>query len=335
MRFLLTTDPGIEDLAADEVLERLPGARAQAEPYGFPGQVRVEAVDAAELFRLATIHHVIEIRGEAEAATLADVRRAVGGFEFPELVDAGSFRVTSDCSGEHAFTRKEVQGAAGAVIQRRYGTRVALKGFDVNVRVDLYGCRLVAGVQRTHRSLGKRIKRAKILRTSIKPTIAAAMVRLAGAHRGEGRLIDPLCGTGNIPIEAKRINPRLDVHACDWDGGTVQVARATVANHDLAIDVRVCDARSLRALYPDPFDYIVTDPPYGVRLGRRSGVATLYRALVPSFEELLAEHGRIVLVVLKFRTFLGALEKSGLRVLSERVVGAGELRPRVLVLGRE
>lgn len=334
MRYLLTTDPGIEDIATEEVLERLPRARAQVEPYGFPGQVRVEVDAAGPLLELATIHHVIEIHGESEAATLADIRRAVGGVEFPELIDAGSFRVTSVCSGEHDFTSREIQGAAGAVIQRRYGTSVDLKGFDVNVRVDLYGGHLVAGVQRTDKSLGKRIKRARVLRTSIKPTIAAAMVRLAGAHRGAGRLIDPLCGTGNIPIEAKRMNSRLDVYACDWDGGTVEVSRATLANHGLEVDVRVCDARALRGVYPEPFDYIVTDPPYGVRLGRRSGIAVLYRALMPSLEDVLSEDGRLVVAVLKFGTFLGALEKSGLEVLAERIVGAGDLRPRVVVLGR-
>jgi tRNA (guanine6-N2)-methyltransferase len=335
MRFLLTTDPGIEDLVVDEVQERLPDASVHAEPYATPGQVRVETDAVDELFRLATIHHVVQIHAEAEALTLADIRRIVDRVELPEMTDAESFRVTTESSGEHDFTRREIQGAAGAVIQKRYGTRVSLDEFDVNVRVDLYGGHLIAGVQRTARSLSKRIKRTKVLRTSIKPTIAAAMVRLAGAHRGAGRLIDPLCGTGNIPIEAKRMNPRLEVFASDWDGGTVQVARGTIANHDLAIDVRTCDARSLRAVHAAPFDYIVTDPPYGVRLGRRSGVAALYRSLLPSFEEVLTQTGRIVLVVLKFRTFLGALEQSGLKVLSERVVGVGELRPRVLVLTRE
>jgi hypothetical protein len=48
----------------------------------------------------------------------------------------------------------------------------------------------------------------------------------------------------------------------------------------------------------------------------------------------LAGDGRIVVAVVKFQTFLGALEQSDLHVLSDRVVGAGALRPRVLVLGR-
>jgi len=334
MRFLLTTEPGIEDVAAAEVRDSLPTAQVLDTPDEQRGLVFVDAEATEPFLELTTIDHVIEVRAEGDAATLDDVRRAVARVEFSELAGDASFRVTSNCPGEHAFTRRELEGAAGAVLQRRYGARVDLTGADLNVRVDLYGSRLVAGVQRTDRPLGRRLRRAKALRTSIKPTTAAAMVRLAGAHRGAGRLIDPLCGAGTIPVEAKRINPRLDVYACDWDRATAEVAEGTVANHALEIDVRVCDSRSLRKTYPEPFDFIVTDPPYGVRLGKQWGVATLYRELIPSWEAALADDGRIVVALVKFKTFLGALENSGLQLLSEREVGTGELQPRIVVLGR-
>ena len=335
MRYLLTTDPGIEDLATDEVTERMPAARARPAPYGQAGQVQVETAEPDPLFELRTIHHVIEIRGEAEAATLDDVRRAVGEMDLPELASARSFRVTTARAGGHDLVRREVQGAAGAVIQRRYGTPVDLEGFETNVRVDLYGTRLVLGFQRTTRSLGRRIRRARELRTGIKPTLAAAMIRLAGAHRGSGRLIDPLCGAGTIPIEARRINPELTVEACDWDAETVATARGTAENEGVEVDVRQADARALRSVYPEPFDYIVTDPPYGVRLGKRSSLRRLYASLLRSFEQALADSGRIVLVALKLHAFRAALEETALRAVHERPFGAGQLTPHMFVLERD
>jgi 23S rRNA G2445 N2-methylase RlmL len=334
MRFLLSTDPGIEDVARDEVLEGGSGAEARAASFGFPGQLCVEIAAVDDLLDLTTVHHVTEIRGEADAETLADIERVVAGIELPELTDADSFRVTSTHSGEHEFTRMDIQRVAGAAIQRRYGTRVDLEGFEVNVRVDLYGRHLVAGVQRTRTSLGNRIKRARALRTSLKPTIAAAMVRIAGAHRGVGRLIDPLCGTGTIAIEAKQINPGLVVRASDWDNETVETARATVANHGLDIEVRLCDARSLCNSYREPFDFIVTDPPYGVRLGKRSNISVLYTALLQSFEAALAVSGRIVLVVLKLHAFRTALGRTGLSIVHQRLIESGGLHPRIFVLER-
>lgn len=334
MRHLLTTDPGLEDVAADELQERLPGCETEIRPYGVPGHVRVTGADSSELPAMRTIHHVIEIRGEAEAETVDQVRIAMGKIDFPELESAASFRVTSKHDGEHQFGTQEIQRAAGGAVHTRYGTPVSLERFEVNVRADCYGGRLVAGIQRTADSLGNRIRRARPLRSALRPTVAAAMLRLAGAHRGGGRLADPMCGAGTIPIEAAALNPDLSVTASDWDEQTVQVARETIAAHELAIDVETLDARKLGAAFPGRFDWIVTDPPYGLRQAKRTSIARLYRGLLDSFGAALSEGGAIVLIVVKYRAFLAAVERSGLRIEHERRVDLGGIDPRIFVLRR-
>jgi putative N6-adenine-specific DNA methylase/tRNA (guanine6-N2)-methyltransferase len=335
MVFLLTTDPGLEDVVAGEVVEKLPGAGVDIRPYGCRGRVRVEAPAADELLRLTTIHHVIEIRGESEARTLDEIKNGLANVDFPELRSASSFRVSSKLIGEQDFEKLEIQRVAGALLHDRYGTPVDLEDFEVDIRVDLYGRHLVAGVQRTRDSLGNRLKRARPLRSAVKPTIAAAMVRLACAHRGAGMLIDPMCGTGTIPIEAARINPRLEVMASDWDEETVEVARETVANHGLRIEPRVADARHLGETAPATFDYIVTNPPYGVRQAKRTSIARLYRSLLPSFAGAIKDSGRLVLIVVKYRAFLSVLEGCGLRVSGERVVDLGGIDARIYLLEKE
>ena len=170
MRFLLITDEGIEDITGQELLEAQPSAEVHREPFGFKGHVVVDGVPLDELLRLTTIQHVIELRGEAEARSLADLRRAMAGIDVPEMIDASSFRVTSERRGEHDFDHMEIQRVAGAVLVERYGTPVDLEHHELNVRVDLYGDRLVAGVQRTAKSLGNRIKRVRALRTALKPS---------------------------------------------------------------------------------------------------------------------------------------------------------------------
>jgi len=333
--YLLTTVPGIEDLAAQEIEERIPGARAEPLPFGLGGQVRLERAALDQVLTLNTIHHVIEIRGERQAATLDDIRRAVGATEFPELSTARSFRVNTEQAGTSGLTRQEIRGAAGAVLQRRYGTPVDLERFECNVRVEFCGGRVVVGLQRTERSLDKRLRRAKALRTAIKPTVAAAMLRLAGAHRGAGRLLDPMCGSGTIPVEAKRINSLLEVHASDWDSETLNIARRTAENHGLSIALQPADARGLRNVYSEPFDYIVTDPPYGVRQAKRTSSRVLYENLLRSFEKVVAASGRIVIVVVKRAAFEAALEGTDLRVVHERRIEAGQLKPWIFVLSRQ
>jgi putative N6-adenine-specific DNA methylase/tRNA (guanine6-N2)-methyltransferase len=335
MRFLLTTDPGLEDVAAEEVAESLPGAPLDIRPYAFPGHIRVEAPTVDDLLRLTTIHHIVEIRGEAEARTLDDVKKRMAGIPFSELESAASFRVSSKLFGDRDFGKMDLQRAAGGVLHDRHGTPVSLENFELNICVDLYGEQLISGIQITRDSLGDRIKRAKPLRSAIKPTIAAAMIRLAGAHRGSGKLIDPMCGSGTIAIEAARINPALEVTASDWDGGTVEVARETIANCGLPIEPKAVDARHLGESGPDRFDYIVTNPPYGVRQAKRTSIARLYRSLLPSFREAIVGTGRIALIVVKYRAFSAALKDSGLRVADERVVDLGGIEARIFVLAKE
>ena len=333
MRYLLTTDPGIESIVIDELRERGLGEEVCARPYDAQGHVRVVADEIERLRELTMIHDIIEIRHEARAATLDEIEAALGDVEFPELDEAESFRVTTERVGKHEFCSTDVQRVAGAAVFRRYGKRVDLEGFDVNVRVNLYGDHLIAGIQRTSRSLGNRILRSKALRSSLKPTIAVAMLRLVGAHRGAGSLIDPMCGAGTIPIEARRINPRLEVRASDWDDETVEVARDTIRNHELDVPVERFDARNLGEACPGRFDYIVTDPPYGVRQARRTSMLHLYESILPSFERALKPGGTIALVVVKYRTFLAALERTALQVTHERLIDLGGLCSRILVVG--
>jgi tRNA (guanine6-N2)-methyltransferase len=334
MRYLLTTDPGIESIVIDELGERGIGEEVCPRPYDAQGHVRVIADEVEGLLDLKTIHGIIEIRLEARAASLDDIEAALVDVEFPELDDAESFRVTTERAGKHEFRRTDIQRVAGAAVFRRYGVRVDLEKYDVDVRVNLYGDHLVAGVQRTRGSLGNRVLRSRPLRSSLKPTIAVAMLRLVGAHRGGGLLVDPMCGAGTIPIEARGINPALEARASDWDDETVEVARDTIGNHGLDIPVERFDARSLGEAYPGRFDYIVTDPPYGVRQARRTSMVHLYESILPSFERALKPAGSIALVVVKYRSFLTALKRTRLEITHERPIDLGGLRPRIFVLMR-
>ena len=330
-RWLISTVPGLEGVAAAEAAE-LPGCSADPRPFGTAGLIIVEGAVLEDLLRLDTVHHVVEIRGEGRSEDLAGLESAMADADLDELRDATSFRATTVHAGDDDVSRLDVQRAAGAAIFRRYGTRVDLEDYAVNVRVDRFGDRVLTGIQHTRKSLHNRLRRARSLRSSLKPTVAAAMIRLVGAHRGQGRLIDPLCGTGTIPVEAKRINPALEVIASDWDEPTAETARATIDNHDLDIEVRVADARQLREAYAQRFDYIITDPPYGVRQARRTSLGKLYTDLIGAFEQSLTADGKIALVVLKYRTFLGALERSKLRVTLELPIETGDLHLRIALL---
>ena len=148
----------------------------------------------------------------------------------------------------------------------------------------------------------------------LRETLAAAMVNLS-RYRGRGDFADPFCGSGTIPIEAaliaKNRAPGLDRHfaAMDWrtldarlwevekaaararefhgeysilgsdiDPKAIAIAKANAERAGVADVVRfeTADARSFSR--QTERGILVTNPPYGERLGEKTEAEALYRA---------------------------------------------------------
>jgi putative N6-adenine-specific DNA methylase len=156
------------------------------------------------------------------------------------------------------------------------------------------------------RSLHERGWRARGGAAPLRETLAAAVVRLSGWDR-QGTLVDPMCGAGTIAIEAAawacRVAPGLartrfglerwashdepmrarlqmlrdEAHASalpsgaarviarDADAGSVELTRRNARAAGVNIAVEQQDVRRLASV--DPRGFVVTNPPYGVRLG--------------------------------------------------------------------
>ena len=147
----------------------------------------------------------------------------------------------------------------------------------------------------------------------LRETLAAAMLRTSGWD-GRAPLVDPFCGSGTIPLEAaliaRRIAPGLHrrfaferwpgfdgdrwrslvadardrilprargpILGFDRDAGSVAAARANAERAGVAADVRF-EARAISAL-PPPGEpgHLVTNPPYGIRMGDRRSLRNLF-----------------------------------------------------------
>jgi putative N6-adenine-specific DNA methylase len=164
--------------------------------------------------------------------------------------------------------------------------------------------------------LHRRGYRQAVAKAPLRETIAAAMV-LASDWRGEAPLVDPLCGAGTIPIEgalmARRIAPGIGrgfafmrwpsfdaaawarhlaeareqelpnapapIVGTDRDVGAIEAAMANATRAGVAADVELSQ-RSLSDLQPpDMPGWLITNPPYGVRVGAPDTVRDLYAQL--------------------------------------------------------
>ena len=207
------------------------------------------------------------------------------------------------------------KAAADRLMAKRGLGWIEESGARMQIQFELLRDRCEIYLDTTGASLHKRGWRPEGGLAPLRETLAAAMVDLS-RFRGDMTLIDPMCGSGTIAIEAAakalRIAPgalrRFDainfpfvprsvwreayeearsarqpsaamVFASDIDKAAVELARANAkrAGVEDFIHFSVCDAAS-RDYSPDSA-VIVTNPPYGERMGEISDARKLYKRL--------------------------------------------------------
>ena len=189
-------------------------------------------------------------------------------------------------------------------------------GAEYKVKATILKNRVTLTVDTSGAGLHKRGYRQADVAAPIKETLAAAMVQLSFWR--EGRImVDPCCGSGTIPIEAamigKNIAPGLNRHfACeDWEmidkllWKEEKKAAFEAMNYDAELQIYGFDiSKSAVAAarenaeaagvddsiifgradisYLSPMGangIIITNPPYGERIGEREQIEDIYKAL--------------------------------------------------------
>lgn len=173
------------------------------------------------------------------------------------------------------------------------------------------------------RGLHKRGYRELAGEAPLKETLAAAMVYLS-YWNGERAFIDPFCGTGTIPIEAAFIGQNrapglqrefsaqswpsipgklwlkareeaqdlwqretpLHIYGADIDGRALKLARIHAQEAGLAekIYFQKLPVKETRSRFR--FGHLITNPPYGQRLGTQEEVEIVYKELGQIYQEL-------------------------------------------------
>jgi len=193
-----------------------------------------------------------------------------------------------------------------------YAVQVAILKDVVTLTIDTSG-----------RGLHKRGYRELAGEAPLKETLAAAMVYLS-YWNAERALIDPFCGTGTIPIEAALIGQNrapglqrefsaqswpsipgklwvkareeaqdlwqrerpLHIYGADIDGRALKLARIHAQEAGLAekIYFQKLPVKETRSRFR--FGHLITNPPYGQRLGTQEEVEVVYKELGQIYQEL-------------------------------------------------
>lgn len=216
------------------------------------------------------------------------------------------------------FVTLRVKDAIADHFRDALGHRPSVSSRDPDLRVhaflDAKECALY--IDTTGEPLFKRGRRDHVGEAPLKKNLAAGILKLAHWHPGTA-LLDPMCGAGTFLTEAAemslgwapgrerefafrklaRFNPgvwertlaeakrhekpvaALPIHGSDLYGRSLDHARMNLRDAGLDAAVSLKQVNLLELSAPASSGVIVTNPPYGVRLGEKAKLADLYPKL--------------------------------------------------------
>jgi 23S rRNA G2445 N2-methylase RlmL len=338
--------PGLEEIAAEEIKQELGGEvkRTGAGVVVFRvAEVRREVLGLStteDIFLYAWGTDALSYR----ATDLESIRRWTEKADWPRLLQLHhavrpkpkgkpTYRLVAQMTGQHGYRRADALKALARGMARKLPAswRPADQEAAVEVWLTIQGAMAVCGLRLSDRTMRHRTYKVEHLPASLRPTLAAAMVRLADLKPGL-TVLDPMCGVGTLLAEALRFaRSRRRTGGEAWPltvlGGDIDAshARAAAANlHCFEIRPATWDARQLPV--PDAtVDRILCNPPFGRQLGSPEEIGPLYRQTVREMDRVLHPGGRAVLIVAD----VSALEDAAKAVCWRR-----QRRVHVRVLGQ-
>ena len=260
-------------------------------------------------FHLRTAVRILKPFLHFKATNADEVYEVVKAFDWEQFLDTTStFSVDSVVYSEafrHSkFVAYRVKDAIADYFNEKYGERpsVRLNNPDLVFHIHIAGEECTLALDSSGESLHRRGYRVETGRAPINEVLAAGMIMLTNWH-GECDFIDPMCGSGTLPIEAaliaRNIAPGVfrqgyafekwkdydsalfksiyeddsaerefkhKIYGYDVDGRMVACARRNVKSAMMGdcIEIECRDIKDFEE-HPEPAIMIV-NPPYGERL---------------------------------------------------------------------
>ena len=202
-----------------------------------------------------------------------------------------SFRLVTQMTGQHVYRRVDAgkamaQGLAGKLPA---SWRFADENASVEIWLTIHGTTAACGLRLSDRTMRHRSYKREHLPASLRPTVAAAMVRLADVKPRQV-LLDPMCGAGTILAEQLALGrhdhgAKVRVLGGDIDAAALRVAEVNIRPVGRGHLVR-WDATRL-PLADDTIDAIASNAPFGVQLGEPEEMAPLYRKALREYDRVL------------------------------------------------
>ncbi|QDT72865.1 bifunctional 23S rRNA (guanine(2069)-N(7))-methyltransferase RlmK/23S rRNA (guanine(2445)-N(2))-methyltransferase RlmL [Lacipirellula limnantheis] len=231
-------------------------------------------------------------------------------------IPVGGRSIKSQLSSVPAIQRSVKKAIVERLLAARPGVELPETGPPVAAEVSLVNDLATIDLDTSGHGLHRRGYRTLAAAAQLRETLAAAMVQLS-FWKPDRPLVDPFCGTGTIIIEAAMIGRRLapgrnrqfaaegwnQIPAaawqaareeaadlalpalqlrpigCDADPESLKLARYHAGLAGVADDVHFQQHTFDELTSSRQYGCVITNPPYGVRMGEEAEIEELYRSM--------------------------------------------------------
>ncbi|XP_022058861.1 THUMP domain-containing protein 3 [Acanthochromis polyacanthus] len=311
-----------------------------------PNSDASDAVAAdAEQQELPQVSSTAEDQTEVESVPELETCEQDGQEAAPEA-KVIKFRVTCNRAGDkHSFSSNEAARDFGGAVQEFFQWKADMTKFDIEVLLNIHNEEVVIGIALTEESLHRR-NISHFGPTTLRSTLCYGMLRLCKPQESDV-ILDPMCGTGAIPLEgAIEFNSSFYIAG---DNNDMAVNRTV--NNILHFQKRRADKGSAPGLPIDTVqwdlcnlpirtssvDIIITDMPFGKRMGSKKKNWDLYPSCLREMARVCRPgSGKAVLLTQDKKCFSKAISRMGglWRKLHTVWVNVGGLHAGVYLLKR-
>ncbi|MGL6064404.1 MAG: THUMP domain-containing class I SAM-dependent RNA methyltransferase [Fusobacteriaceae bacterium] len=320
MKLIASASMGIEGIVKDEC-KNLGFENVQT----FNGRVEFEGtyldIPKANIYLRCADRVYVKMK-EFKARTFEEMFQHIMSISWEDIIpENGCFPISwvsaVDCK---LFSKSDIQKIAKKAMVERLKTAYpgnivfSERGAKYAIKIQGLKDNFVVSIDTSGEALHKRGYRYLHNEAPIKETMAAAMVYLANWRGGALPMLDPMCGTGTIAIEAamiaRKIAPGVNrnfasedwdiitreewlnardeamsgedhekevkIYASDIDSETLEIAKINAEKAGVEEDIQFDCANFITLEAMDKKGAVITNPPYGDRLSDVEGVQRLY-----------------------------------------------------------
>ncbi|MFH1589961.1 MAG: hypothetical protein ABIB43_05325 [archaeon] len=362
MKGMAIVDKGLEDVAIEEINEKIKSKGKKAE-YSIIFDIAKEEDLCKLAYTSQSVRRIMLLLKEFKVEK--NLKKSISQFQKDVKKDllkkyiSKNAKIECERIGEHDFNSVDFAREVSKILHEQ-GFEVSRTENEITFYIYINGNKGYLSLDFSGKDLSKREYRVFTKPGSLKGTLAYALVRIAHYKPGE-IILDPYCESGVVPIEAtlmainkpvhfykkdfafKQINKKFEkvfkeqdkkikkkekgINALDKTLGNVNSAKknAKIAGVDKIINFSKADIEWLDTKFDkESVDKVITKLPAESKRFAKNKVELIYKELFYQLEFILKKNGTAVICTMKNELLKQIASEKKFKTMTEQTIFSGQ-----------